>query len=440
LRYLFEDYILDTERRELSRGASALAVEPQVFDLLAFLIENRERVVSKDDLLAAVWEGRIVSESTMSSAINAARTAIGDSGEDQRLIRTFPRKGFRFAAPVREEQPSVAPAAGATGSSAASTVAPEPHRIPLVEPDAQTPGPRRAVTPTVLVLSVGAVAGVAVALGYLLWFPSSGTVRPAQRFDAAVVPLVEDETRRTLASYPSRPDAKALAITGGGFAVADGHRNAEAAKQDALQRCKARSTRDCRLYAVGMDVVWSKDAMPMAAPEDLRYEPLDLPLVPNEIPTIDRERKEFLARVHVNAPNHRAVALATRGAWPTSGRGTRAEAARLAVERCAESFQRPCLLLSIDGLLTLQIPKSRPIIRIFLPSTEAELPATDKERISKIYQGSEWRALARGKSGWHAIAGAPSEAAAVEAALKACAEADSDCRLHAIGNFAVAGQ
>ena len=69
-------------RRELWRGAAAVAVEPQVFDLLAYLIENRERVVSKEDLRAAVWEGRIVSESTLSSSINAARTAIGDSGED----------------------------------------------------------------------------------------------------------------------------------------------------------------------------------------------------------------------------------------------------------------------------------------------------------------------------------------------------------------------
>jgi len=85
------------------------AVEPQVFDLLEFLIRNRDRVVSRDDLLAAVWNGRIVSESTLASRINAARTAIGDNGEDQRLIRTVLRKGIRFVGTVREEQkPGVA--------------------------------------------------------------------------------------------------------------------------------------------------------------------------------------------------------------------------------------------------------------------------------------------------------------------------------------------
>jgi DNA-binding winged helix-turn-helix (wHTH) protein len=61
-------------------------MEPQVFDLLVFLVSNRDRVVSKDDLLASVWGGRIVSESTLASRITAARRIIGDSGEQQRLI------------------------------------------------------------------------------------------------------------------------------------------------------------------------------------------------------------------------------------------------------------------------------------------------------------------------------------------------------------------
>jgi TolB-like protein/Tfp pilus assembly protein PilF len=102
--YLFADCALDTSRRELRRGDVRVEVEPQVFDLLEFLIQERERVVSRDDLLQAVWKGRIVSESTMSSRINAARTAIGDDGAAQRLIRTLPRKGIRFVGEVREEQ------------------------------------------------------------------------------------------------------------------------------------------------------------------------------------------------------------------------------------------------------------------------------------------------------------------------------------------------
>ena len=105
--YSFEDFSLDTARRELRRNGVLVALQPQVFDLLEYSIRNRERVVSKDDLLAAVWSGRIVSESTLSTRINAARSAIGDSGEKQRLLRTAHGKGIRFVGAVREEEGTV---------------------------------------------------------------------------------------------------------------------------------------------------------------------------------------------------------------------------------------------------------------------------------------------------------------------------------------------
>jgi TolB-like protein len=107
VRYGFEDCVLDPERRELTRGTAAIAIGPQVFDLLLYLVQNREHVVSKDELLDEVWGGRIVSESTLTSHINAARRAIGDSGHEQRLIRTIARKGFRFVGDLREGQPSL---------------------------------------------------------------------------------------------------------------------------------------------------------------------------------------------------------------------------------------------------------------------------------------------------------------------------------------------
>lgn len=102
MQYLFSDCVLDPERRELTRAAKAVAVGPQVFDLLLYLIRNRDRVVSKDHMIEAVWGGRIVSESTLTSHINAVRKAIGDSGEEQHLVRTVPRKGFRFVGDVTE--------------------------------------------------------------------------------------------------------------------------------------------------------------------------------------------------------------------------------------------------------------------------------------------------------------------------------------------------
>jgi len=106
VRFVFEDYVLDPDRRELTRGSEAISIGPQVFDLLLYLVRNREHVVSKDDLLDGVWGGRIVSESTLTSHINAVRSAIGDRGEEQRLIRTIARKGFRFVGDVREAQSS----------------------------------------------------------------------------------------------------------------------------------------------------------------------------------------------------------------------------------------------------------------------------------------------------------------------------------------------
>ena len=87
MRLTFADCAIDPARRELTRAGEPVHLEPQVFDLLLFLIGNRERVVSKDELLSAVWRGRIVSESTLGSRINAARAAIGDDGQRQHLIR-----------------------------------------------------------------------------------------------------------------------------------------------------------------------------------------------------------------------------------------------------------------------------------------------------------------------------------------------------------------
>ena len=100
MTFSFGDYDIDVERRELRRAKTPVHVEPQVFDLLVHLVKNRDRVVSKDDLIASVWGGRIVSDSTLTSRINAVRNAVGDTGEDKKLIRTIARKGFRFVGAV----------------------------------------------------------------------------------------------------------------------------------------------------------------------------------------------------------------------------------------------------------------------------------------------------------------------------------------------------
>jgi TolB-like protein len=124
LRYLFENYALDTDRRELHCGRDVIAIAPQVFDLLNYLIGNRERVVGKDELIRSIWQGRIVSDAALTTRLNAARNAIGDSGDEQRLIKTLPRKGFRFIGTV-QEAPGPATATVTSGSPRSSFAFPD---------------------------------------------------------------------------------------------------------------------------------------------------------------------------------------------------------------------------------------------------------------------------------------------------------------------------
>ena len=168
MQFLFADHTLDTDRRELVRGSAPIAVEPQVFDLLVHLMRNRDRVVSKDDLIASVWGGRIVSEATLSSRINAARKAVGDSGAEQRVIRTISRKGFRFVGDVRvqsgEEQTPVDPRYGY----------PERSRPALPLPDrpaiAVLPFTNMSDDPAQDYFSDGISEDIIAALSKLRWF------------------------------------------------------------------------------------------------------------------------------------------------------------------------------------------------------------------------------------------------------------------------------
>jgi DNA-binding winged helix-turn-helix (wHTH) protein/pimeloyl-ACP methyl ester carboxylesterase len=120
--FLFENFALDCERRELRAHGAIVPVEPQVFDLLVYLIENRDHVVSKDDLIASVWSGRIVSDSTLDSRINSVRKALGDSGGRQQFVRTIARKGFRFVGEV-----NTAPKPAGTGATSPPTLNQEVH-------------------------------------------------------------------------------------------------------------------------------------------------------------------------------------------------------------------------------------------------------------------------------------------------------------------------
>lgn len=130
---MFDTYTIDVDRRELRRRAKLVKVEPQVFDVLVFLIQHRHMVVTRKQLLNAVWQGRIISNSTLASRIAAARSAIGDTGRRQRCIRTFSRKGLRFVAGVTEmPRLALAMPEGATTSTDQHNVSPTSGKIRLM--------------------------------------------------------------------------------------------------------------------------------------------------------------------------------------------------------------------------------------------------------------------------------------------------------------------
>jgi TolB-like protein/Flp pilus assembly protein TadD len=182
LIYKFDDYVLDVGRQELRRGDELVAVEPQVLDLIHYLICNRDRVVTKDDLIEHVWNRRIVSDSTLTSRITSARHAIGDSGEQQRFIRTVARKGLRFVGEVTEYDSSATPrqpgptsaaifegtdAAPSGASSIASDVAP---RLPDKPSIAVLPFTNMSGDPEQEYFSDGITEDIITALSRLRWF------------------------------------------------------------------------------------------------------------------------------------------------------------------------------------------------------------------------------------------------------------------------------
>lgn len=171
VRFCFADHVLDVDLRELTRGGEGIAVEPQVFDLLIYLVENRERVVSKDDLIESIWDGRIVSESTLTSRINAARKAVGDSGKDQAVIRTIARKGFRFVGDVQVHRDGAA--AGIERTPAPEQPAEAPHRpLPALDRTAIAvlPFVNLSAEPEQEYFSEGISEDIITALSKLRWF------------------------------------------------------------------------------------------------------------------------------------------------------------------------------------------------------------------------------------------------------------------------------
>jgi TolB-like protein/Tfp pilus assembly protein PilF len=164
VQFVFGNHRLDGDRRELLCGSESVAVEPQVFDLLVYLVENRDRVVSKDDLIASIWHGRIVSDSTLTSRINAARKALGDSGGKQELIRTIARKGIRFVGDVHMAPTTVESQPDAQEPSRAALPLPERPAIAVLPFDNMSGDPEHEY------FSDGISEDIITGLSKLRWF------------------------------------------------------------------------------------------------------------------------------------------------------------------------------------------------------------------------------------------------------------------------------
>ena len=293
---------------------------------------------------------------------------------------------------------------------------------------------------------LGAVSAVALAaavlVAFLIWklepfSPRPPPARAGAPFDAASVPLVTDRVRSALADFAREPSYKAIAVSRIGWGVASGARDTVSAEREALDRCRKRDQKgDCRIYALGNRVVWPRLRLPLSA--DLHAEPLNEPLVPQQLAAVKGVPNSAGLQAYLAEGNHKALAISDSGFSSMKDRETQAEAIRLAVERCSDFARIPCLLVSVDGFLSIKVPSSYGAMRPFTLAGETEMSDSDKEQIGKIYGAKDWRALAKGASKrWYAVSDMVSETAAAAAVLRACHASERDCTLWAISNFRV---
>jgi hypothetical protein len=363
--------------------------------------------------------GICISEEVHSHVFNKLRLAAGDLGEQKFHNIPRPIRAFKLVTPGQGGTP------------------PGLNRRPWLA----WPTPRLW---TVLGLALAGGVGIVVATGphWSTRFPftvqvSSSSTSVARAFDPTLVPLVTDRVRAGLADFAQQPDFKAIAISHSGWGVASGAPDVVSAEREAIDRCKKRDQKgDCRIYAVGAKVVSPPLPLPSAA--DLHVEPLDVPLSASEAVGIRGMPSAGGLEAFLKDRDHKALAISESGFSSIANRADRAEAVRLAVERCSDFSRVACLLISVDGFLTVRIPRARGAVRPYVLAGDNDMSDADRHAIGQIYAGRDWRALVRGGTGhWYAVSARDSETAAIEDGLQACRVAERDCALRAVGNFRV---
>jgi class 3 adenylate cyclase len=328
---------------------------------------------------------------------------------------------------------------------------PRPIRAFKLVPAGQTaPGSVRRRGLPVAGWALGALACVAAAvlvgMNAPRWFArpqlftmqgSRGGESKSRAFDASAVPLVTDRVRANLADFDRQPDFKAIAISHIGWGVASGAADAVSAEREAIDRCKRRDPKgDCKIYAVGKVVV--APPLPLPAAADLRGDPLDLPLTAAAVAGIKGMPTAAGLEAFIAERDHKALGISEVGFSAIANRPDRAEVVRLVTERCSDFSRTACLLVAVDGFLTVRIPHAYRAVRPYTLAGDTEMSEGDRREVAKIYAGRDWRALVRGASQrWYAVSDMDSETAAVEGAFRACRAAEADCSLHAVGNFRV---
>lgn len=205
MHYAFDNFILDVKKHELRRDGELVAVEPQVFALLIHLIEQRERVVSKEELIEAIWEGRFVSDSVVSSRIKSARKALGDDGRAQAYIKTTHGTGFRFIAAVEEGATSEPPSAGPENVTEKTATAANDDAAAMDTTPAANASPTQNLTkPAMLGLAAAAVALIAL-IAWNLRDPAGDT---ETQTSASIVS--DDAGAQTAAPAPDEPASIAV--------------------------------------------------------------------------------------------------------------------------------------------------------------------------------------------------------------------------------------
>jgi DNA-binding response OmpR family regulator len=441
----FGEFTLDAGGRTCLDGqGKEVPLTRSEFTLLLAFGRQPGRVLSRDELSHAVTgRGLEPDDRSIDVLISRLRRKIEPDPKSPRIILTMPGEGYKF---------SVTSQAAAPIAQAPATPPPALDAVPKAKEaksEQTKASPQKALSTggllTGLIAGAVALAGVAGLL-IAFWHPGYPTrtgSQPAQKFDANAVPLVDDEVRTQLSNYEHEPEAKAIAISREGWGFGFGAADDESAKNEALQRCRDRNRPGvCRLYAVGNNVVWQTSTLPLPLPADVHAETSGTALTSDDLVKIwqmiwQAPPQKIIAN-YLKDENHKALAIGLHSATQYAGRATPAEAVRLAIERCSDFAQSPCVLLSVDGLLTFPLPQSRRLVGPFTLAGEPKMTEADRERIGQIYGGTDWRALAKGQSGrWYAVGARANEAAAVEQALKACRAAEPDCELYAIGNFRV---